>query len=307
MRRFLIAILVIVSPLILNGQQVLNGGFEDINPNVSNPSDPYPEHWGSFHLTSSSLCWAIPQTGVISTDSHSGEYCIKMETLDCFGDDLQEEGGYSIYHPLTGFPDAISVPYSERPDFFSFYYKFISQGGDSAKANVLLFNYDSITPELTPWERIDTVGYAEQYITETVTEYTQFIAPIEYVSVDFPSFINVIFRTGVDCEIEDCHTGTTLWVDDVDVSGGTLSTVDTEHWSRNISVYPNPTTDAFRIKAENGTEIESITISDYLGREIKTWPEPQDNYPVSELKQGTYFVTVHSEKGQIVKRLIKAN
>ena len=33
----------------LSGQQVLNGGFEEINLNEFNPEDPYPEHWLGWH------------------------------------------------------------------------------------------------------------------------------------------------------------------------------------------------------------------------------------------------------------------
>ena len=133
MKKFAIIILILPLCFGLKAQDVINGSFEEINLNASDPSNPYPEHWGSLHLINFSLCFFMPQTGMISTDSYSGEYSIKMETLNCGSEGPLEEGGYSIYHFLNGFPEAISVPYSERPDFFSFYSKFISQGGDSAK------------------------------------------------------------------------------------------------------------------------------------------------------------------------------
>lgn len=150
---------------------MLNGGFEKINPNNFNPLDPYLKHWGPSHwVIFLSPCFIVPQTGVISTDSHSGEYCIKMETLDCAEPGRREPWVYFINNPGAGSPDFYSNPYLKRPEFFSFYYKFISQGEDSARVLFDLFTYDSITLGLNSLERTDTVGYVERYVNETVAE-----------------------------------------------------------------------------------------------------------------------------------------
>lgn len=304
MKKFTIIILILPLCFGLNAQDMINGGFEEIVPNSSNP---YPEHWGSLHLINFSLCFFTPQTGVISTDSYSGEYSIKMETLNCGSEGLQEEGGYSIYHFLNGFPEAISVPYSERPDFLSFYFKFISQGGDSAKANLLLFNYDSVTPDLTSLERIDTVAIANVHITQTITEYTQFTVPIEYLSDEYPSYIHIRFRTGEDCELGGCHEGTTLWVDDVELSGGTLSTDNSVNADLNFSIFPNPSSEWFRIRSKNRSGIKAVSILDYLGREVKRWRAVQSKFSIDELPSGTYLVRIETSDGVSMKKLLKAN
>ena len=72
----------------------------------------------------------------------------------------------------------------------------------------------------------------------------------------------------------------------------------------NISVYPNPVQDRLYIEAET----QNIEIYDIFGRrQVTETPSHQGNVAidVENLKAGIYFVKINTEKGNIVKRIIK--
>ena len=72
-----------------------------------------------------------------------------------------------------------------------------------------------------------------------------------------------------------------------------------------LNIYPNPTNDRLYIETE--TEIEEIVVYDIYGRRqqlsaISGQPSVID---VADLKSGIYFIKINTEKGNIVKRIIK--
>ena len=75
----------------------------------------------------------------------------------------------------------------------------------------------------------------------------------------------------------------------------------------NINVYPNPVNDRLYIEAE--TEIEEVVVYDVYGRVQKLrnleTQKLRNSIDLSELKSGIYFVKINTEKGNIVKRIIK--
>ena len=71
-------------------------------------------------------------------------------------------------------------------------------------------------------------------------------------------------------------------------------------------VYPNPAND--RLYIEAGTEINEVVVYDIYGRrQVTETPSRQGNVAidVENLKAGIYFVKINTEKGNIVKRIIK--
>ncbi len=73
-----------------------------------------------------------------------------------------------------------------------------------------------------------------------------------------------------------------------------------------VQIYPNPVNDRLYIEAE--TEIEEVMVYDIYGRhQVTETPSHQGNLSIdlSDLKSGIYFVKINTEKGNIVKRIIK--
>ena len=73
------------------------------------------------------------------------------------------------------------------------------------------------------------------------------------------------------------------------------------------NIYPNPVNDRLHIETE--AEIEEISIFDVFGRAIvaesQSHKDTKTSVDLSDLKSGIYFVKIYTEKGNIVKRIIK--
>ena len=71
-----------------------------------------------------------------------------------------------------------------------------------------------------------------------------------------------------------------------------------------VEIYPNPVNDILYVEA--GTEIEKVVVYDVYGRQQTTVNGQQSlSIDLSNLKSGIYFIKINTEKGNIVKRIIK--
>ena len=83
-----------------------------------------------------------------------------------------------------------------------------------------------------------------------------------------------------------------------------------EEIDSNVEIYPNPVDDRLYIETLTQTQTQTLTIEiyDVYGRlqDYKT-TRLQGNVAidVTDLKSGIYFVKINTEKGNIVKRIIK--
>ena len=69
-----------------------------------------------------------------------------------------------------------------------------------------------------------------------------------------------------------------------------------------FKIYPNPAKDFFQI--ESSVEMESISVYDIQGKKIKTFSELQENYSVTDLSSGLYFLQIQLKSGEIFMRKI---
>lgn len=69
-------------------------------------------------------------------------------------------------------------------------------------------------------------------------------------------------------------------------------------------IYPNPTSKTFTIKASPNVEIQELTINNVAGQIIKK-PETSKSVDVSDLSNGLYFIEIKSDKGTVIKKIIK--
>ena len=88
------------------------------------------------------------------------------------------------------------------------------------------------------------------------------------------------------------------------VFNGVWDNVEENLTTNNISVYPNPVND--RLYIETLTQTLTIEIYDIYGRrQLSTVSCQPSVIDVENLKSGIYFVKINTEKGNIVKRIIK--
>ena len=70
-----------------------------------------------------------------------------------------------------------------------------------------------------------------------------------------------------------------------------------------LQIYPNPAKNIIHIK--NNSEIEKITIFDYLGKEILIKTQNNNEINVENLSKGIYLIEIHSENEKVYKKFIK--
>lgn len=76
-----------------------------------------------------------------------------------------------------------------------------------------------------------------------------------------------------------------------------------------ISVYPNPVEDYLKIEANAAISVQSISLYNLLGQKFKTFPGNESGaaatIDASNLKSGTYFIEIDTDKGKAIKKFIK--
>ena len=71
--------------------------------------------------------------------------------------------------------------------------------------------------------------------------------------------------------------------------------------ARVVNLYPNPGDDQFRI--DSSLPLANVTLTNLLGRIVKTFPGTQDTFDVSDLPNGVYLVGMLGTDGRVVKTL----
>ena len=75
----------------------------------------------------------------------------------------------------------------------------------------------------------------------------------------------------------------------------------------NISIFPNPVKGKFKIQLNDNNEVKALRILDVNGRLVKQMFSnlSSNEYNISSLKSGIYFLIIETEKLQYQKKLIK--
>ena len=87
----------------------------------------------------------------------------------------------------------------------------------------------------------------------------------------------------------------------------TLATEEITNLTSDLSVYPNPTTNKVNINLANNKEIANVTITNILGKVVKTTTMNGENTQLSvkDLINGVYFVSIETTNKVITKSLVK--
>lgn len=92
--------------------------------------------------------------------------------------------------------------------------------------------------------------------------------------------------------------------DQVAVTATDCSGIEENANAAHISIFPNPMNDHFTV--EGATQISSIRVIDLSGRTMMTFePTTSNNYSISALTAGTYFIVITDGKAEFSKRIVK--
>ncbi|MDW5290123.1 T9SS type A sorting domain-containing protein [Formosa sp. PL04] len=72
---------------------------------------------------------------------------------------------------------------------------------------------------------------------------------------------------------------------------------------KDIKVYPNPTTDRFKLNSK--INVNNVKIFNLSGQLVKTLESATNNYDISDLKSGLYLANINTDSGSRTIKLIK--
>lgn len=147
--------------------------------------------------------------------------------------------------------------------------------------------------------------------------------PINYFSLDTPKLMKIVFTTsktlfdrqpGIATAPGDgANTGTILWIDDITVSGGTLSSSDEKRKQINWEIFPNLFSDETNIKF-NLLNADVITVNLFTAQGVKVkevFKNPVEGnrtyifkLNTENLPSGFYLIQFQSSKISEVKPVI---
>jgi hypothetical protein len=282
-------------------QQIVNSDFEDWilfegssgYPDYENPS---PEGTWATANKSAHLTLGITPMTTKTTDCVSGNYAMQMTTQEVFN--LPAAGSCWIgtfdisgFTPITTF----GVPYTDKPNYFRGYYKYIPVEGDSCYFYALLSKWNGSSR--------DTIAFADFQSTAIVSSYEAFSLAFDYHSEDTPDTITIVFTSSAGGESYQGQVGSTLFIDKISLS--LTSNIQTIK-QNTFNVSPNPTNGLIKINSNNEGETH-YSILNESGQEVKsgTINSKLDYIDLIDVSEGIYFIKIQNETGIEVKKIIK--
>lgn len=211
----------------LAAQNVPNGGLETW---TTQGAAEYPNNW----LTTDAIYGGqgLPLTlGTVtkSTDRHSGSFAAKMESKAVFGVPFPSFlilGSRFVNSNTFGIG---GIPFTGRPAALQFWYQLTLAPSDSAGVYVALTRGGGTTAQV--------VGAAAA-ILPARAGYGQFSLPISYSAGLAPDSLRLFFLCGTG----GVAASSSLWVDDISLSGAIAATAAPAATQAALSIYPNPST-----------------------------------------------------------------
>ncbi|MEO8068244.1 MAG: T9SS type A sorting domain-containing protein [Flavobacteriales bacterium] len=279
--------------------QIQNGGFEQLNVDV------LPVYWQGIPFIQ--LVW-IDSNGVAHADSvvfDEGLYVLNTADVHSGSNaaELRNAYNYTMSTTITGnwiasldtftygFPQAF-LGTAMRPGGLSFYGKYLPAGTDSAYAEVRVYD-----------EALNEIGAGTLAIGNTVSVYTLFDVPINYLAQDSAAYVTIHFSTASPGSA--ATFGTRFLIDDVSMSYMATAVADIAGPSENAP-YPNPATDMVALKGIDASG-QGVRLFDACGRQVAFRSVTNaDRITISTagLPRGLYALHVEGATGNVVYRIV---
>lgn len=117
-----------------------------------------------------------------------------------------------------------------------------------------------------------------------------------------------MFSVGQAARMNACIFGIRAGIQTSNGCGASGGTIDVTNYdlSNSVSVYPNPTNGTFLISTEEKQEKINLSIINVLGEKIfeTSSSEKETTIDIKNQPNGIYFISVKSEQGAVIKKLI---
>lgn len=288
-----------------------NGGLETW---IDQTTYEEPQGWGTLNIYSS-IVSGFPVTVEKTTDKHSGTYAAKLTTVVSptplapnfptdsvpgllFGNDVLGQGG------------KFGIPYTDRPDTVSFWYKYLPAGVDSGVVLIQLTKTVGNTKTI--------VGQATGFFNVAIPTYTQQNIGMFYpnANTDTPDTLSIIFAssgyalkllspTFASIPLALPKPGSTLFLDDFSLLFNATGLNENNGKKVSINLYPNPANNELTIACTGhqfGDRTLDLDFFDMTGRKVSTTKlgSAIERIDVSTMASGVYIYCV--KDGQNVLR-----
>ncbi len=173
------------------------------NTSFENWTNDDPDGWWSLdQLAPLGVC-------VQESDAHTGNYAVKVQAVDFFGN---ISAGTLALSNITEETSESGIPYTLRPTEFSFWAKYNTAGDDSVV----------IVAQLTKWNGTEAVvvGEAGEFFQGTQSTYTKYTPQFSYSSSDTPDSLQILVLVAQP-ELGIATVGSYVILDDVEIDGNT--------------------------------------------------------------------------------------
>lgn len=252
MKKIIFTLIALAFTSLSSNAQILNPGFEDLR------SDGGVAKWGSIFLQQ----FPSPCGGYIfdsalyfsSTDAHSGARALELRNAKC-GDE-HFAGNVHLMTNDEAYFDLGAAYSGVSPKTFSFYYKFLPVGNDTAAITLQIQN-----------ENEEVIATTSVQITERASTYTLATMPIDYIGSGVVSRVMITIANSNGTS--PANFGTRFLVDDIALTGEANAVTVQIESGRSIRCFPNPATSAVTFTADNTpTTPECLSLFNELGVEV---------------------------------------
>ncbi|VBB45164.1 exported hypothetical protein [uncultured Paludibacter sp.] len=263
---------------------LMNGDFEQWDNNSMDVLDNWITQNESEH----------PESFAKTTDKHSGQYAVELRTY-LGEEDNQPKTRAAVLmtgyypnncgencHPVGGYP------FTNQSDVLEFYYKYAPMGNDNAGVGLYFKKKDS---GLDDWYGGILLSAASEYTYAEIPFNLSFVPDSVIVQINSSNWET----------ISTANIGSTLKIDDICFRS--QKTGLNNVFTKEISIYPNPTEKGFFI--QNNLSVDKVVISDIRGAEVLKLSNINNYIDVSSLQKGIYLVQLHTKDSTYKRKLIK--
>jgi hypothetical protein len=239
-----------------------------------------PDNWGTLNeLTAASL----GPLATKSTDAAVGTYSIRLANTTT--DDGDTISSILTNGDIESFGATGGVPYVAVPQLMTGQYKWLPDGTDTAYISISLLDNGIL------------IGTGLFGLTQAVPNWTSFSQMI--TTIGTPDTMRITVVSGF-------NPGSVLFLDDLDLSGGTVGLNDQKKESS--VVYPIPADDILYLRLSDYSEVRALEILDITGKHVRSLPLSalKNPIPINELKSGVYLLRVQQQSGVQAFRFVKS-
>lgn len=290
-------------------QTIPNNGFEYLNPDGS------LSNWGNVYLMPmwidtngssyvDSIVFDNQYFYAPTSDANGGSTALELRNAwdyttntgiaGAVGSD--EDSVFSSWGLLNLVP-TYSTPFNLFVPFnFGFYYKYFPVNGDSAFAQIALWDSSG-----------NQVADGMIIITNAASSYTLISAPVNYTMSGDAAFYSLSISTFYTASpgYRQPGFGTRLLADDIGFNFVSTTGLNTIVNDKQINIYPSPFTDEIVVNGYSlaGMEKQEIKVFDIFGREIysQQLKTSKEKIQTGNWQRGIYFVKIDNTVLKVVK------